>query len=155
VREETGTKPTAGGKRGIMAEQINALLVHAQDGTLLDLTRILKLLDMKIICAGSCREASKLLQKQGAVDMVFAGTHLRDGGWADVLRLAQQSRRYVPVIVVSSMVDGGLYLDAIGRGAFDFVAPPFLASDLAHVVRSAIYKELLSVKQDMVTPPAA
>jgi DNA-binding NtrC family response regulator len=138
-----------------MAEQINALLVHAQDETFYDLTRVLKSLGIKVICTANCREASQFLQKQGAIDLVFAATDLRDGGWADVLALAQQAKSYLPVIVVSRLVDAGLYLDALGRGAFDFVTPPFLTSDMAHIVRSAIYKELVSVKQNLTAPPAA
>lgn len=138
-----------------MAEQINALLVHAQDDTFYDLTRVLKSLGMKVIYARNYREASQFLKNQGAVDLVFAGTDLKEGAWADVLALAQKSKGYLPVIVVSRMVDVGLYLDALERGAFDFITPPFLASDLAHIARSAIYKELVTVKQDLVAPPAA
>jgi DNA-binding NtrC family response regulator len=142
-------------ERKNMAEQINALLVHAQDETFYDLARALKSLGMKVMYAQNCREASQVLKKQGSIDLVFAGTNLRDGGWADVLALAQQSKSYLPVIVVSRMVDVGLYLDSIGRGAFDYVTPPFLTSDLAHIVRSAIYKELVSVKQELTAPPVA
>jgi len=143
------------GKDKTMAEQINALLVHTQDETFYELTRVLKSLGIKVIYTADCREASRLLQKQGAIDLVFTATDLRDGGWEDVLALAQQAKNYLPVIVVSRLVDAGLYLDALGRGAFDFVTPPFLTSDIAHIVRSAIYKELVSVKRDMVAPPAA
>src|SRR5574340_314780 len=119
-----------------MAEQINALLVHSQDETFHDLAWALKSLSVKVIHARNCREASLLLKKQGGIDLVFAGTDLPDGNWADVLGLAQRSKSYLPVIVVSRMVDMGLYLDSLGKGAFDFVTPPFLTSDLAHIVRS-------------------
>lgn len=138
-----------------MAEQINALLVHAKGESYSDLTRVLRSLSIKVMEVQSCREAAVRLKSDGAIDLVFAGTNLQDGGWADVLGLAQQAKSYLPVIVVSRMVDVGLYLDALGRGAFDFVTPPFLTSDLAHIVRSAIYKELVSVKQDLAAPPAA
>jgi DNA-binding NtrC family response regulator len=138
-----------------MAEQINALLVYSEDDIFRDLTRALKSLSVRVAHARNCREASVLLKKQGATDMVFAGTNLQDGGWADVLVMAQRSKSYLPVIVVSRMVDVQLYLDALGRGAFDFVTPPFLASDLARILRSAIYKELVSVKQDLTAPPVA
>ncbi len=138
-----------------MAEQINALLVHTENETLQNLARTLKSLSVKVIFARNCREAARLFKKEGGIDLVFAGTDLPDGIWVDVLRLAQQSNSYAPVIVVSQMVDVGLYLEALGRGAFDFVTPPFVASDLAHIVRSAIYKELVSVKHDLTAPPAA
>jgi DNA-binding NtrC family response regulator len=138
-----------------MTEQINALLVHSEDETFQDLTRALKSLSIRVVHAGNCREASVLLKKQGVADMVFAGTNLQDGGWADVLTLAQQSKSYLPVIVVSRMLDVELYMDALGRGAFDFVTPPFLDSDLARILRSAIYKELVNVKQDLTAPPVS
>jgi FixJ family two-component response regulator len=35
------------------------------------------------------------------------------------------------------VVDTRFYLEAIETGAFDFLAPPFVATDLAYVVRSA------------------
>ena len=137
-----------------MAEQINALLVHARDETFLELARTLRSLNIKVIHARNCREASRYIKTQGGLDLVFAGTNLQDGAWADVLELAQQSKKYLPVIVVSRMVDVAGYLAALGKGAFDFITPPFLASDMAHIVRSAIYKELVRVKQDLTAPPA-
>jgi DNA-binding NtrC family response regulator len=138
-----------------MAEQITALLVHAQNETFQGLAGVLKSLSIKVIHARNCREASWHIKNHEGVEVVFAGVDLPDGGWQEVLALAQQSQNYLPVIVVSQIVDMGLYLDALGKGAFDFVTPPFLASDLAHIVRSAIYKELVSVKQDLTAPPAA
>ena len=138
-----------------MAEQINALLVHTRNETFHDLAMVLRALTINVMHAQDYREASLHLRKKDGVDLVFAGADLPEGGWADILALARQSKNFLPVIVVSRMVDVGLYLDALGKGAFDFVAPPFLTSDIAHIVRSAIYKELVSVKQDMVAPPAA
>lgn len=137
-----------------MTEQINALLVHTRDETSQTLERILRLLSIKVLQARNCQEASLLLKGQRTTDLVFTGANLPDGSWADVLAMAQKSKSYMPVIVVSRMVDVGLYLDALGRGAFDLVTPPFVASDLAHIIRSAIYKELVSVKQDMSSPQA-
>lgn len=138
-----------------MAEQINALLIHAKDESYNDLTRVLGLLGIRVIHVQSCREALIFLERKDAIDLVFTGTNLKDGGWANVLGLAQRVNSYLPVIVVSRMADVGLYLEALEHGAFDFVSPPFVSSDLAHIVRSAIYKELISVKQGLATPRAA
>lgn len=138
-----------------MAEQINALLVHTKDDSYNDLARVLGLLGIRVIHAQGCREASIVLGRKGTIDLVFTGTNLPDGGWANVLGLAQRANGYLPVIVVSRMADVGLYLEALGQGAFDFVTPPFVSSELAHIVRSAIYKELISAKQGFASPPAA
>lgn len=138
-----------------MAEQIKALFVHGQDETFYDLARVLRSLNIEVLHVRNCREASQLFKRPAEVDLVFAGVALPDGNWADVLSLAQQSRTFLPVIVVSRMVDVGLYLDALEKGAFDFLTPPFLTSDIAHIVRSAIFKELVSAKHDLTAPPAA
>lgn len=130
-----------------MAEQINALLVHAEDESYSDLTRVLRSLSIEVIRAQSCREASIFLQRKDAIDLVFTGTSLQDGEWDDVLALARRAKSYLPVIVVSQSADPSLYLESIGSGAFELVTPPFQASDLAHIVRSAIYKELNSMKR--------
>jgi FixJ family two-component response regulator len=63
---------------------------------------------------------------------------LSDGTWADVVGLAAKVPAPVNVIVVARFVDIRLYVDVIERGAFDFLAPPFVPSDLAHVVRCAV-----------------
>ncbi len=51
--------------------------------------------------------------------------------------MAAQAAKAVNVIVVSRLADMRVYLDTIDKGARDFVAPPFVASDLAYVMRSA------------------
>ena len=135
-----------------MAEQISALLAHSRDETCQALERVLKSLSVKVLHARDCQEASLLFTGRNVIDVVFTGIDLPDGNWADVLDLAQQSNIHLPVIAVSRTLDIELYLDVIGRGAFDFITPPFLTSDLAHIMRSAIYRELLSAKQDLNAP---
>ena len=70
--------------------------------------------------------------------LVFTDTQLPDGTWADVLALAQKAKLPVNVIVVARVVDTRFYVEVIETGAFDFLAPPFNATDLAYVVRSAM-----------------
>jgi DNA-binding NtrC family response regulator len=70
--------------------------------------------------------------------LVFTDTTLPDGTWADILAEAEKAAQPVNVIVVARVVDTRFYIEAIQTGAFDFLAPPFAASDLAYVVRSAL-----------------
>ena len=70
--------------------------------------------------------------------LVFTDTQLPDGTWADILALAEKAKLPVNVIVVARVVDTRFYVEAIETGAFDFLAPPFNATDLAYVVRSAM-----------------
>ena len=72
------------------------------------------------------------------VPLVFTDKQLPDGTWADVLAVAEQATQPVNVIVVARIVDTRFYVEAIETGAFDFLAPPFNATDLAYVVRTAL-----------------
>ncbi|MCL5670717.1 MAG: hypothetical protein M1423_05390 [Acidobacteria bacterium] len=69
---------------------------------------------------------------------VFADAELADGTWADVLALAATAQGPVPVAVVSRYADTKLYLQALEKGAADFIVPPFGVYEVAHVLRCAI-----------------
>ena len=138
-----------------MADHINALVVHEMDETFHELARTLEALGIRVIYASSFKQAAHLLKEHRAIDLVFAGTDLQDGGWADVLMLTQNERAGTPLILVSRTVDVRLYLDALGMGVFDYVSPPFLTSDFAHIVRVAVYRDLVSVEQDWTARSAA
>ncbi|MBZ5515401.1 MAG: response regulator [Acidobacteriia bacterium] len=87
--------------------------------------------------AKSCGEALLLLWGKQPPHLVFTDVHLTDGNWTDVLSLADKSSLPINVIVVSRLMDVKLYIDAMQRGAFDFISPPFEGPDVAHVVRCA------------------
>ncbi len=93
---------------------------------------------VKVCHTRNCREASRLLQDSDPPHLVFTDTTLPDGTWTDVLGLAAKAPVPVNVIVVARFVDMRLYVNVMWRGAFDFLAPPFVPSDLAHVVRCAV-----------------
>jgi len=75
--------------------------------------------------------------------VVFTESELPDGNWADVVSLSARAASPVSVIVMGQEIDTKLYVSVIEGGAFDFMAPPFKAPDLAHVVRCAADNALL------------
>jgi DNA-binding NtrC family response regulator len=93
---------------------------------------------MRLLHAKSLAEAKRKLSGLNPVPLVFTDTGLPDGTWTDLLAIANKATRPVNVIVVARLVDTRLYVEAIEAGAFDFLAPPFGATDLAYVVRSAL-----------------
>jgi DNA-binding NtrC family response regulator len=121
-----------------MTERITALLVHQNSETLATLRGALERQGMRIIHAQSRAQAKRMLGGLNPAPLVFTDTQLPDGTWADVLALAQRAKLPVNVIVVARVVDTRFYVDVIETGAFDFLAPPFNATDLAYVVRSAM-----------------
>ena len=127
-----------------MDEKIKAVMIYDQPEPSEALKRVLRRLGMEVRHVHTCQEASCLVKQPGSAEMVFTDTSLPDGTWEDVLRLAQQSQDFLPVIVVSRVVDIDLYLQALESGAFDLVTPPFLSYDVANVTGSAMYKKLVS-----------
>jgi DNA-binding NtrC family response regulator len=121
-----------------MTEKITALLVHQDSETLAMLKGALERQGMRIIEAGSRARAKRMLGGLNPAPLVFTDIHLPDGTWADILAVAEKAAQPVNVIVVARVVDTRFYVEAIETGAFDFLAPPFNATDLAYVVRTAL-----------------
>jgi DNA-binding NtrC family response regulator len=121
-----------------MANELCALLVYDQQEPLQALERILLGWGMPTRRVRNCAAARAALCESNAPALVLTDTALPDGSWADVLQLARDALPGSPVIVVSRVVDLPLYLDVLDSGGYDFVAPPFVPTDLAHIVRGAI-----------------
>ena len=121
-----------------MTEKIKALLVHQNSETLAALKGALERQGMHIIEAVSRAHAKRLLGGLNPAPLVFTDTQLPDGTWADILAVAEKAAKPVNVIVVARVVNTRFYVEAIETGAFDFLAPPFNATDLAYVVRTAM-----------------
>jgi DNA-binding NtrC family response regulator len=120
-----------------MPEKIKALLVQARPGPFDALRMALEEQAVEIRTARNCGEAALCLWSECPPHLVFTDVQLADGNWADVLTLASKASVPVNVIVVAPLVDVSFYVQAIERGAFDFIVPPLAAPELQHVVRIA------------------
>lgn len=119
-----------------MSEPICAILLHHDEYPLSGLKAVLEGQGVNIRRARTCREAAQLLARAPANCVIFTDLVLPDGKWADVLKLAAGPAG-APVIVVARLVDVRFYVEVIEQGAFDFLAPPFTAREVTHVLRCA------------------
>ena len=120
-----------------MEEDVKALMVQVRPGPLEALQLALMEQSIEIRTVKNCGEAGHVLCSDWFPHMVFTDVHLADGNWADVLTLASNATAPVNVIVVARFIDMKFYIQAIERGAFDFIVPPFARMELQHVVRIA------------------
>jgi len=120
-----------------MAIEARVLLLYSDPASFLGLEGLLESQSVPPVRARSCQEARTLLAQSGTPRIVLTDTTLKDGTWRDALRLARDASLPRAVIVVSRWDDIRLYLAALEEGALDFIAPPFLASDVNWVLRSA------------------
>lgn len=125
-----------------MVEMISALLVYDREDPFDALKPILKSQGIATQVARSCGEALFALWGKQPPYLVLTDVQLADGNWSDVISLAARCRTPVNVIVVSRQVDVKFYVEAIERGAFDFMTPPFEISDATHVIRNAAQNAL-------------
>ena len=117
-----------------MKTEISALLLRSRSDPLHTLELALQGLSVKTSQASSCSEVQRRLEGSDPPELIFTDTQLLDGTWVDVLRLAERAATPVNVIVVSRLVDVRFYIEVVETGAFDYIAPPFEPSGLAHVV---------------------
>ena len=119
-----------------MEHPVTALLVFTRPETLHQLKVALAHSRVASSTVRTCGEAALHLWRLDPPHLVFTDTQLEDAAWTDVLRLAARALAPVNVIVVSPVVDVGLYIQAIELGASDFLVPPFRPEEVGHVVRT-------------------
>ncbi len=115
-----------------------ALLVHDQDEPMGALRSALEGQAIQTCQARSRRAAVDRLNNDNPPRVVFTDEMLPDGTWADIVSTAASAHKPVNVIVVGHRFDLRLYAEAIQCGAFDFIAPPLVESDLGFVARCAM-----------------
>jgi DNA-binding NtrC family response regulator len=115
-----------------------ALLVYRDDGVFDELRQALQSLGLEAVRVSNCKELQSRLHGVGDFFKIFTEARLPDGEYRDVCRIAARPLMPLPVIVVCRFVDMDLYLDSMENGASDFIVPPFLCTDIAHVLMTAI-----------------
>jgi DNA-binding NtrC family response regulator len=120
-----------------MNKGILALLVFAEPDQLKGLKEELQQQSVRTRQVRTCTEAKEFINQEAKPDIIFSDTCVPDGNWADVLRMARKEHPSAEVVVVSRLPDTRLYMDVMERGGFDFMAPPFSKTEVAHVVENA------------------
>jgi len=120
-----------------MQGKITALLIFHRPEACRELAAVLKKLAFRTRRVKAVAEARHVLAGVNPPLLVFTESESPHVNWADVLSLSVQASAAVSLIVVGQEIDTKLYASVIEVGAFDFIAPPYNAFDLTHVVRCA------------------
>ncbi len=89
------------------------------------------------VFASTLAEARLVLERE-PVAMIFFQEKLEDGSYRDILGDNARDAARLPVIVCSPFTDDRLYMDAMCRGAFDFVAYPYSRQEVDWIVSCAL-----------------
>ena len=124
--------------RNVMKETPLALLVGEGPQRSLGLKDKLESFGVSVCAVSDCAEAALLLHSYTPPHIVFTDMQLPDGSWSGTLSLAESARLPVCVVVVSRIADMVSYIQALERGAFDYIVPPFEVSEIDHIIRCAL-----------------
>ncbi len=113
----------------------NTVLIVSGGGADLELGRVLTDAGVTVRLAKSCADAREVVANCNVPCVLFSDVSLPDGTWVDILSLANEGERNIPVIVLSRVVDIALYISALESGACDFVVPPYYHQDTAHILK--------------------
>ncbi|WP_291861620.1 sigma-54 dependent transcriptional regulator [Marinilabilia sp.] len=97
----------------------------------------LKKKGLETVLAGSLANAKDYLEKD-VFDLVLTDHRLPDGTGLEVLDKSKSVASNVPVVLITAYSDIRVAVDAIKRGAFEYITKPVNAEELLHVVTKAL-----------------
>jgi putative nucleotidyltransferase with HDIG domain len=102
--------------------------------------------DIQLACSG--REAIDLLEKD-TFDLVLTGLVMQDGNGIFLLDRIRGKLPNLPVVMVTAVHDIGVAIDAMRRGAYDYLLKPFEREQLVGtVVRALEHRQALQETQN-------
>jgi PAS domain S-box-containing protein len=120
-----------------MSAPYSILIVEDDPGFAGYLKRLLRRDDLKLIMAGSGRQAIAHLNRQ-AVDIVLQDIGLPDIDGYQVMDKIRQRFPEVLIIVMTGEVTVESAVQALRKGAYDYLRKPFEAADLVNTVENAL-----------------
>jgi two-component system, NtrC family, response regulator AtoC len=128
---------------------VPGILIVDDDRNLLKVMRdILDPLTPDIVTAGNAESAFSIIESH-ALDIVITDLKMPGKSGMDVLSLCLKTKPSVPVIMVSAFGTVEAAVEAMKKGAYDFITKPFNPDELLQIVKKALAeskknRELLS-----------
>jgi len=114
------------------------VLVEDRESTRRMVEETLKRRGFEVLSAGTLAEGRELLAGDPRPDFLLTDLQLPDGSGLDLLQEALEQDALLPVIVMSAFGTIEIAVEAVKRGAYDFVPKPFDTNRLAQLVSLAL-----------------
>ncbi len=104
----------------------------------------------KVLACETIAEATSHIEANG-FELVFCDMRLPDGNGLDFLAKAKQEHPELEFVIMTAFADVATAVEAIKRGAFDYLPKPFEDAQLEKIVRNVSDKHSLSSQLSALT----
>lgn len=91
----------------------------------------------EIHCASTERDALDM-SKSVVLDLMFAETNVGNSSGFSLLQQMRKEQPHLPLVMISNLQDLGIAIDAMARGAYDYLLRPFELDHLLSTTQCAI-----------------
>ena len=119
-------------------QKIEILVVDDEKEMLVSYEKILTKAGYAITTALSASEALKLLDKNHNFLLIICDLKMPKMDGMEFLSIVKQKHSYLPVIMVTGFGTLDLGIEAVKRGAFDFITKPFTSEKLLNSIEKAV-----------------
>jgi two-component system, NtrC family, response regulator PilR len=129
---------------------MSSILVVDDEKSLRDfLTIMLEEEGYKVYTAHSADSAVKLI-KENTFDLILTDIRMGKSSGINVLECAQKILPDTPVVMMTAYASAETAVDAMKKGAYDYISKPFKIEDVQLIVKNAIEKKNLSVENRLL-----
>lgn len=114
-----------------------ALIIDDEQDLLSLLSISLRRMGVESVKAASVGEAISQLEKRG-FDLCLTDLRLPDGSGMEIVKHIQENHSNIPVAVITAFGNPQTAVEALKRGAFDYIAKPIEVKQLQAIVESSI-----------------
>ncbi|UCD34823.1 MAG: response regulator [Nitrospiraceae bacterium] len=131
------------------SDSASRVLVVDDDRSVLDaVSQILTLHRFETIACSNASEACERL-KSNAIDVVLTDIKMPDVSGLQLLENIRSMNNQVPVILMTAYADLEVAVDAVKKGAFDFIIKPYHPDYLVHAVNKAFqFSSFMKMKEN-------
>ena len=109
----------------------------------INMCRILKIILEKdgysVITANSGKEAIHILKTDSAVDLIISDLRMPEVDGLAVLEFIKETKKDIPIILITAYGSIEIAVEAMKKGAADFITKPFDKNVIRHIIRRVFH----------------
>jgi putative two-component system response regulator len=132
-----------------MNEKKSSILVVDDDPYVLEsISILLRAYGFTVLTSDSASSAMQVIQRS-PIDVVLTDIKMPGMTGVDLLGMIHKFDPQIPVILMTAYAELDVAVDAIKKGAFDFITKPYNADYLIHTIEKAVkYADLIQMERD-------